>query len=231
MVLQVGKKAPKFLLQDKDGKQHSLESFGKERVVLYFYPKDDTPGCTLEAQEFSRELPQFEKLGVAVVGISGGDNRSKANFCVKHSLKTLTLLSDSDFSVSESYGVYGEKSFMGRKYKGIGRSTFVVNLSTGLIEQAFDSVKPEGHAPQVLKMLQGSDVDSAGLSEAKTIPLVDKRSSIGSSTGIKKITVKKSSVKKVVAKKTVPKKTVAKKVSTKKVAAKTSKKTQTKKRR
>lgn len=154
MALSIGKKAPKFLLLDKDGQKTSLESFPNEKVVLYFYPKDDTPGCTLEALEFTKQLSRFKKLGVSVVGISGGDPRSKSKFCLKHSL-AVPLLSDSDFSVSEAYGVYGEKTFVGRKYKGIFRSTFVVNLKSGLIEQVFDSVKPEGHAVEVLEALQG----------------------------------------------------------------------------
>ncbi len=152
MALSIGRKAPKFLLQDKDGEKRSLDSFPTDKVVLFFYPKDDTPGCTLEAQEFTKALPKFKKLGVSVVGISGGDNRSKAKFCLKHSIR-IPLLSDSDFSVSESYGVYGEKTFMGRKYKGVIRSTFIVDLKTGLIDQIFESVKPEGHAEQVLAAL------------------------------------------------------------------------------
>ena len=168
MVLAVGKKAPKFLLPDKNGEKHSLESSETDRVVLYFYPKDDTPGCTLEAQEFSGVASSFKKLGVTVIGISGGDNRSKAKFCLKHDLK-IPLLSDSDFAVSEAYGVYGEKKFMGRTYKGIHRTTFIVNVKRGVIEEVFSSVKPEGHAQDILLALKPSKsrLPSKKISELK----------------------------------------------------------------
>lgn len=155
MVLKVGRKAPKFSLRDKDGERRGLDSFRTEKVVLYFYPKDDTPGCTLEAVEFSKSLAKFKQLGYSVVGISGGDDRSKAKFCLKHSL-SVPLLSDPDFSVSESYGVYGEKMFMGRKYKGIYRTTFVVNVKSGLVEHVFEEVNPKGHSEEVLKTLGGA---------------------------------------------------------------------------
>jgi peroxiredoxin Q/BCP len=116
--------------------------------VLYFYPKDDTPGCTLEAKEFSQFLEKFKSRNVRVVGVSGGDEKTKAKFCAKYSLK-VPLLSDTDFKVATSYGAYGLKKFMGRTFQGIFRKTFLVDKA-GKIARIFDTVKPEGHAEEVL---------------------------------------------------------------------------------
>ena len=150
MVLKVGDKAPEFRLKDKDGKVHQLET--NKYTVVYFYPKDDTPGCTIEAKEFTKDLKEFEKLGIEVIGISGGDEKSKTKFCNKYHLK-ITLLSDTDFSVSTKYGVYGEKSFMGKKYLGISRTTFVLDKNNKIIK-IFGNVKPEGHSKEILEFIQ-----------------------------------------------------------------------------
>jgi peroxiredoxin Q/BCP len=144
-------KAFDFLLEDHEGKRHSLKSIKSKYVVLYFYPKDSTPGCTLEALEFSQLLSQFKKLGARVVGISGGDNRSKEKFCKKHKLSVL-LLSDRDFAVAKAYGAYGPKTFMGRKFQGIYRNTYLIDKSRKIVG-VFESVKVAGHAATVLDHL------------------------------------------------------------------------------
>jgi peroxiredoxin Q/BCP len=148
-----GKKAPDFELEDKDSTSYSLKSFKGDGVVLFFYPRDNTPGCTIESKEFTAALKQFERLGVAVVGVSGGDAETNKKFCKKNKL-TVTLLSDPEFKTADAYGVYGEKQFMGRKFMGIHRRTFVINKK-GIIEKVFEKVTPEGHAAEVIEYLKG----------------------------------------------------------------------------
>lgn len=152
-MLAEGKKAPDFKLKDKEGNVYSLKDFDEEFKVVYFYPKDDTPGCTIEANGFSKMADEFEEAGAKIIGISGGDEKSKKKFCDKYNLGIL-LLSDTDFSVSNKYGVYGEKSFMGRKYMGISRVTFVLDASNKVIK-VYDKVKPLGHAKEVLDFVKG----------------------------------------------------------------------------
>jgi peroxiredoxin Q/BCP len=149
--IREGAKAPKFKLEDKDGKEYGVDTAKADYTVLYFYPKDDTPGCTIEAQEFSQNLKDFKNRKAAVIGISGGDEKTKAKFCSKYKLQ-VPLVSDSDFSVSRAYGAYGDKKFMGRSFKGIHRKTFIVDKS-GTIAKVFASVKPEGHAEEVLEAI------------------------------------------------------------------------------
>lgn len=146
--LKEGSKAPAFSLKDRQGKPVSLGALTSDFTVLYFYPKDNTPGCTIEAQEFSKALREFATKKAIVIGVSGGDEKTKTTFCKKYGL-TVTLVSDSDFKVSRAYGVYGDKKFMGRVFKGIHRKTFVVDKK-GVIRRVFSSVKPEGHAKEVL---------------------------------------------------------------------------------
>lgn len=150
-IIAVGKKAPAFNLADKDGLKVRLSAIEEDYVVLFFYPKDNTPGCTIEANEFSAHIKKFAALNAKVIGISGGDEKSKTKFCEKHSLKTL-LLSDSDFSVAKKYGVYGPKQFMGKKYHGISRVTFVLDSKRKVIK-VYDTVKPAKHASEVLEFL------------------------------------------------------------------------------
>lgn len=151
--LKIGQKAPRFSLKDKDGQEHSLSDSKADFTVLYFYPKDSTPGCTLEAQEFSELLPKFKARNVEVFGVSGGNDKTKAAFCKKHSLN-VTLLSDSDLKVAEAYGVYGTKKFMGRTFQGIFRTTFLIDKS-GRIAGVFETVKAKGHAQEVLGAIEG----------------------------------------------------------------------------
>lgn len=160
MGLETGDKAPDFSLCDRRGKAHRLSDLRGRTVVLYFYPKDDTPGCTIEAVEFNALLDRFKKLGAEIVGVSGGDDRSKSKFCEKHDLE-VTLLSDSDFEVSKRYGAYGEKSFMGRKFKGILRTTFVLSANREVIKR-FDNVKAKNHAEAVLEFLREEEDSTAG---------------------------------------------------------------------
>lgn len=146
------KKAPDFTLEDRTGKPYSLSSFRNKNIVLFFYPKDDTPGCTIESKEFSSALTKFKKLNTEVIGISGGDNKTKEKFCKKHGLKGL-MLSDPDFAIAKKYDTFGEKQFMGRKFMGIFRKTFVIDPK-GFLVKEFDLVKPEGHAEEVLSFLK-----------------------------------------------------------------------------
>ena len=140
-----------FNLKNREGKSFSLKDLKGDFKVVYFYPKDDTSGCTVEAQEFTRDLDKYKKLKTAVVGISGGDENTKRKFIDKYNLKVL-LLSDSDFSVCKKYGVYGEKSFMGRKFLGIKRTTFALDKDNKIIK-IYENVKPEGHSQDVLKFI------------------------------------------------------------------------------
>lgn len=150
--LTVGDKAPDFTLCDKDGNAINLSSIEADFTVVYFYPKDDTPGCTLEAQGFSASLKDFKKLGTLVLGISGGDELSKQKFCSKYELE-VTLLSDPDFSVAKKYGSYGEKNFMGKKSMGILRKTFVLNAEKQIIK-IYDKVDTKTHSDDVLTFLR-----------------------------------------------------------------------------
>ena len=149
--LKEGAKAPDFELQGAEGKIVKLSAFAGKRVVVYFYPKDDTPGCTVEACGFRDSLPKFEGLGVQVLGISPDDGESHAKFASKYKLQ-FKLLSDSGAKVARKYGVWGKKKFMGREYEGILRTTFIIGKG-GKIEKVFENVKPEGHEKEVLAWL------------------------------------------------------------------------------
>lgn len=150
--MKEGMKAPDFELKDKDDKVIRLYDIKSDYIVVYFYPKDNTPGCTIEANDFTYYLDEFRKLSSVVIGISGGDSESKEKFCKKHNLKVL-LLSDPDFKVSKSYGAYGEKSFMGRKYNGIFRNTYVLDKNKKIIK-IYENVSAKNHAKEVLDFLK-----------------------------------------------------------------------------
>jgi len=152
ITLQEGDKAPEFNLSDSDGKRRSLKDFkGKKSVVLYFYPKDMTPGCTQEACDFTEHLKAFEKKGAEVIGVSFDDEERHRKFIEKYGLKHL-LLSDTDKKVANAYGVYQEKSLYGRKFMGIVRSTFVIDPQ-GKIKKVYPKVKVDGHWQEVLESL------------------------------------------------------------------------------
>lgn len=145
--MKVGGKAKDFILKDRTDKEYQLSKIPGTKIV-YFYPKDSTEGCTIEAKEFSSILDKFNKSNAIVMGISGGDNKTKQKFCSEHNLKHI-LLSDTDFKVSKEYGVYGEKTFMGKKYMGISRTTFIISKDNKIIH-IFENVKALGHASEVL---------------------------------------------------------------------------------
>jgi peroxiredoxin Q/BCP len=150
--LMVGSKAPAFKVKDQDGRTVSLSDFKGKKLVLYFYPKDDTPGCTKEACGFRDNGGKFRKLAAEVVGVSFDPAASHAKFRAKYKLP-FTLLSDEDKQVAESYGVHVEKNMYGRKVKGIRRSTFVIGPD-GRISAIFLKVKPDEHAAEVLEALK-----------------------------------------------------------------------------
>ena len=148
----VGAKAPEFSLPDQDGKVVTLKSFKGQQVVLYFYPKDDTSGCTKEACDFRDALAAIKKAGAVVLGVSKDGKTSHQKFIAKYGLP-FPLLSDEDAAVSTAYEVYKEKSMHGRTYLGIERSTFVID-ATGRIKASFRKVKVPGHVDEVLAALK-----------------------------------------------------------------------------
>jgi peroxiredoxin Q/BCP len=147
----VGDKAPTFLLEAQDGKKYALKDFKGKKVVLYFYPKDNTSGCTKEACDFRDNLPAFKKKGAIVIGVSADSASSHQKFAEKHDL-LFTLLSNEDKSMLAAYGVWKEKSMYGRKYMGIERTTILID-EKGTITQIFPKVKVSGHAEEVLSKL------------------------------------------------------------------------------
>jgi peroxiredoxin Q/BCP len=147
-LIEPGQKAPAFRLKDQNGNAHTLSGYSGQPVVLYFYPKDDTPGCTTETCEFRDALPEFESSRAAVLGVSILDQASKAKFAAKHKV-TFPLLADEDNTVSESYGVWQEKSQYGRTYMGIVRTTYLIG-SDARVARRWDKVKVDGHAAEVL---------------------------------------------------------------------------------
>jgi peroxiredoxin Q/BCP len=150
-MIEPGKKAPAFSLKDQDGKTHRLADYAGRPVILLFYPKDDTPGCTKEACAFQAGLPKLKKSKAAVLGVSILDGASKAKFAKKHGL-TFPLLADEDHAVAEKYGVWGEKSLYGRKFMGIARTTYLIGAD-GKVLQRWDKVKVDDHADEVLAAL------------------------------------------------------------------------------
>ena len=148
MTVEIGKPAPKFDMPTDGGGQVSLASLKGKRVVLYFYPKDDTPGCTTEACAFRDNLPKFRRGKSAVLGVSILDEKSKAKFAGKYDLN-FPLLADANHEVAEKYGVWQEKSRYGRKYMGIVRTTYLIGPD-GKVARRWDNVKVDGHAEEVL---------------------------------------------------------------------------------
>lgn len=146
---KAGDKAPDFSLPDQSGKIHKLTDYHGKKVVLYFYPKDDTPGCTKEACSFRDNFAEFKKAGIEVLGVSVDDEKSHTKFAEKYDLP-FTLLADKDKKVVVSYGVWGEKEMYGKKYMGTNRVTFLIG-GDGKIVKVFDKVKPDEHAKEVLE--------------------------------------------------------------------------------
>lgn len=152
-MLKEGDKAPAFSLESDAGKKVSLANYAGKKLVVYFYPKDDTPGCTREAIAFSEGIARIAGAGASVVGISKDSVASHAKFRDKYKLK-ITLLSDPDLSVHKAFGAYGEKVLYGKKSLGTIRSTFVIG-SDGVLTKVFPSVKVDGHAEAVIAALGG----------------------------------------------------------------------------
>lgn len=149
--MKTGKKAPNFTLKDQDGKVHKLSDYLGRKVIIYFYPKDMTSGCTLEANNFSDNVKKFEKLNVKILGISKDSADSHKKFCDKEGLK-ITLLSDEETLVCQKYGVWVEKSMYGKKYMGIQRDSFLIDENGKLIKH-YEKVKPTTHHIEVLEDL------------------------------------------------------------------------------
>jgi len=151
MPLNVGEKAPEFTLPSTEGKDISLKDFRGKKVVLYFYPKDDTPGCTKESCSFRDNLARVKKKGADVLGVSADPVKSHHKFIEKYSL-TFPLLSDEKKDVLKAYDVWKEKAFMGKKYMGIVRTTVIID-EKGKIAHIFSPVKVDGHVDEVLEIL------------------------------------------------------------------------------
>ena len=153
MLLEVGTKAPDFTLSDKDGQNVSLSDFAGKKVVLYFYPKDNTPGCTRQACAFAGAYEAFRTLDAVVIGISKDSAASHRKFAEKYNLPFL-LLSDPELTVLQAYGVWQEKKLYGKVSMGVVRTTFIID-ETGVIEKVMPKVKPDTNAADILAYLQG----------------------------------------------------------------------------
>ncbi|MEE1945479.1 thioredoxin-dependent thiol peroxidase [Pedobacter sp. KR3-3] len=149
--LQIGDQAPAFTSKDQNGNTVSLNQFKGQKVVLYFYPKDDTPGCTAEACDFRDNYQGLKAKGIEVLGVSVDDEKSHQKFINKHSLP-FTLLADTDKAIVEAYGVWGEKNMYGKKYMGTHRTTFVID-EAGKIEHIIAKVDTKSPTAQVLELL------------------------------------------------------------------------------
>lgn len=149
--LQEGEKAPDFSFTDKDGKSVSLKGLAGKKVILYFYPKDDTPGCTAESCNLRDNYTRLKKKGYEVIGVSKDDEKSHAKFIKKYKLP-FSLIPDTEKKIIGDYDVWGEKKFMGRTFDGVVRTTFVID-EKGKIERIFRKVDNEAHAEQILSNL------------------------------------------------------------------------------
>jgi peroxiredoxin Q/BCP len=152
MVLEAGSKAPKFDLENDSGERTALKDFAGKWLVLYFYPKDSTPGCTREGQEFSKAAARLKKLGAEVVGVSRDSIKSHCTFKDKFGI-SLPLLSDPDKKTHEAYGAWGMKTMYGKKVEGVIRSTFLVSPD-GKLAKVWKGVKVDGHVEKVLESLK-----------------------------------------------------------------------------
>jgi thioredoxin-dependent peroxiredoxin len=146
--------APTFQLQDQDGKRHSLKDYQGKYLVLYFYPKDDTPGCTKEACDFRDQIGSLRELGAEVLGVSGDDTASHEKFAGKFGLN-FPLLADDGAAIAKIYGAYGQKNMFGKTFDGILRKTFLIDPN-GKIIKSWDQVSVEGHVEQVTTALQAA---------------------------------------------------------------------------
>ena len=148
-LVEPGRKAPAFSLPDQEGRPHRLKDYAGRPLIVYFYPKDDTPGCTKEACAFRDALPDFKKGKAAVLGVSVLDTASKAKFARKHKLN-FPLLADPEHEVADRYGAWQKKSLYGRSYMGVARMTYLIGPD-GKVLRRWDNVKVDGHAADVLR--------------------------------------------------------------------------------
>lgn len=148
-VIEPGRKAPAFALNDQNGTTHRLSEYAGRPVVLYFYPKDDTSGCTKEACAFRDSLPKFKPSTAAVLGVSILDEASKAKFAEKYDLN-FPLLADPEHEIAEKYGVWQKRSMYGRSFMGVARTTYLIDAD-GKVAKRWDKVKVDGHADEVLE--------------------------------------------------------------------------------
>ncbi len=182
---QAGDKAPAFQLPDQDGNTVSLAQFAGRSVVLYFYPKDNTPGCTVEACDFRDEHSALQAAGAVVLGASGDSTASHQKFATKFNLP-FPLLADVDHALAEAYGVWGEKSLYGRKFMGITRATFLIGPD-GVVKQVWPKVKVNGHVTEVLAALKGGAPAPARGGTAKKAPAAKKPAAKKASVAAKKV--------------------------------------------
>jgi thioredoxin-dependent peroxiredoxin len=152
MVLKEGVPAPDFSLVDETGSLRKLSDYRGKTVVLYFYPKDDTPGCTKEACAFRDDYSDYERAGVVILGVSPDSPKSHAKFKEKYQLP-FTLLADEGHEVANLYGVWGPKQYMGRSYEGVLRTTFLLG-EDGSVQKVFENVKPAGHSQEILSAMK-----------------------------------------------------------------------------
>lgn len=153
MPIKNGTQAPEFSLEDENEQIHNLKDYRGQIVLLYFYPKDDTPGCTTEACNFRDDYSAYQEAGVVILGVSPDTPKKHTKFKAKYELP-FTLLADTDHQVCDLYGVWGPKKFMGREYEGVHRTTFLIG-SDGTIQKVFEKVKPDNHSVEILAVLQG----------------------------------------------------------------------------
>ena len=198
---QTGQPAPDFQLQDQNGNDVKLSRLRGKNVVLYFYPKDDTPGCTREACDFRDEHSALEKAGAVVLGVSPDDTKSHQKFATKFSLP-FPLLADTERQVCDAYGVWGEKSLYGRKFLGVTRATFLIDTE-GKLARVWPKVKVDGHVKEILESLKGGA--SAKPEAGEKAPA--KKAAAKNVVAKKAAPAGKAEPKKAAAKKTVSKKT------------------------
>lgn len=151
ITLKVGDKAPDFKGFDQDGKEHKLSDYEGKRLIVFFYPKASTPGCTAEACNLSDNYTELQNKGFDILGVSADSKKRQSNFKNKYEFP-FSLLADEDKSVIEAFGVWGPKKFMGKEYDGIHRTTFVIN-DKGIVDQVITKVKTKDHAAQILEAL------------------------------------------------------------------------------
>ena len=196
-MLAPGAPAPHFALPDQSGTVQNAKSLKGKRYLVYFYPKDSTPGCTVQACGIQSDLAQFNKLGIPVLGVSMDSVASHRKFADKYGL-SFPLLADTERALIEAYGVWVEKSMYGKQYMGISRSSFLIG-SNGKIEQVWEKVNTKTHAANVLAFIGGAKPETTAVKKTSAKPVV------------KKAAAKKPVVKKSVAKKAPAKKSAAKK--------------------